>query len=336
MTASAAPKASRDIRVSVVIPARNAASVLKAAVGSALADSAVDELIIAVGPSTDATRAVADELAKNPRVEVVDNPDGTTPTGLNRAITAARGDIIVRVDAQSQLVDGYVTRAVETLVRTGAANVGGRQVPVATTGFGRAVAAAMRSPAGSGGAAYRSADAPEGPVDTVYLGVFDRDALEAVGFFDETMLRNQDAELNARLRAHGYQVWFNPQLAVEYQPRQSLRTLASQYFQYGRWRRVTARRYRSLRLRQLAAPAIVAVLTTSIGVAVATRNARIPALVGGSYLAAVTCAAAAAADDVRDAPSTALALVTMHLAWGVGFLIGPPRSGVDNDSVGAR
>lgn len=326
--AGATPTASeRAVLVSVVVPARDAATHLPAAVASALADDAVDELVIAVGPSADDTAEVAAGLARDhARVRVVDNPSGTTPDGLNHAIAASAGAVIVRVDAHATLPSGYVTRAIATLERTGAANVGGQQVPTASQGFARAVAAAMRSSAGSGGAAYRSAG-EEGPVDTVYLGVFRREALDEVGGFASEMVRNQDAELNARLRAHGHVVWFDPQLEVAYRPRATVVALARQYLSYGRWRRVTMRRHpASIRPRQLAAPAIVTSLLAACGVGALRGDARVPAVVAGGYLAATSVAGALAAERPRDLPATTVALVTMHLAWGVGFLLGPPRS----------
>jgi succinoglycan biosynthesis protein ExoA len=214
---------------------------------------------------------------------------------------------------------------VETLRRTGAANVGGWQVPTATDGFGRAVAAAMRSRLGSGGAAYRGAADP-GPVDTVYLGAFRREALEAVGGYDPRFTRNQDAELNERLRAAGYTVWLEPSMQVRYRPRDSVRTLASQYWEYGRYRRLTARIHpSSLRLRQLAAPAVVLALAGGATMSALVGSGWPVSTIASGYVGLLLVGAGLAADRPRDVPAVATALATMHLAWGVGFLVGPPR-----------
>ena len=184
----------------------------------------------------------------------------------------------------------------------------------------------MRSPWGAGGATYRVGGRP-GPVDTVYLGVFRREALEEVGGFDESFVRNQDAELNLRLRRAGHLVWFDPELAVAYQPRASLRALARQYREYGRWRRATARRHPgSLALRQLAPPALVLVIAGAALLSLVRADLRPLSLVVSGYLVGVGAAGSSAADELRDAPATTLALLTMHLAWGVGFLQGPPRT----------
>jgi succinoglycan biosynthesis protein ExoA len=309
-------------RVSVVVPARMAADVVGRAIASALAQEGVDEVVVAAGD--DATRRAV-EAIDDPRVHAVDNPSGRTPDALNAAIAASSGEVVVRLDAHAQLPEGYVRRAVETLRRTGAANVGGRQVPVADRGFAAAVATAMRSPAGAGGATYR-VGGEEGPVDTVYLGVFRRAALQAVGGFDPRFTRNQDAELNLRLRRAGFEVWFDPELAVAYRPRDRVASLASQYLQYGRWRRLTARTHAgSLAPRQLAAPTLVVGLLAATLLGLATGVWLVLGLALATYVAALLIAAATAVDRLTLAPATALALATMHLSWGVGFLLGPPR-----------
>ena len=183
------------------------------------------QICLAVAPSTDGTEAVAAELAaEHDDVIVVANPAGTTPAGLNAAIRATTGDVVVRVDGHAELSPGYIRRAVETLRRTGAANVGGVQRAIGTTPFERAVADAMTSPFGTGDATFHYGGA-EGPTDTVYLGVFDRAAIEAVGLYDERLVRNQDYELNIRLREAGGVVWFDPELSVTYRPRGSLQAL---------------------------------------------------------------------------------------------------------------
>ena len=318
--------------VSVVVPARNAGHTLPRAVEAALAqDPSPAEVVVAVGPSEDDTAEVAAALATEHRglVRVVENPTGRTPDGLNAAIAAARGQVIARVDTHAVLPPGYLARALAALRATGAGNVGGIQRPTAEDGFARAVASAMRSPAGTGGARYRSGSVA-GAVDTVYLGVFRREALEAVGGFDPTFTRNQDAELNLRLTRAGYLVWLEPDMVVAYHPRSTLAGLARQYLGYGRWRRHTARVHPgSLRARQLAAPAVVAGLLGSAVVSAAARDARPIAVAGGGYLAGVLAAGVQAADRLRDAPATALALAIMHVSWGVGFLQGPPSDEVE-------
>jgi glycosyltransferase involved in cell wall biosynthesis len=328
--------------LSVVIPARDDARHLPATVRSVL-DQDLDvffDVTIAVGPSADGTREVADALAAEasrvaggPPVRVVDNPVGSTPAALNTAVAASTGPVVVRVDAHSELPPGYLRIALATLSETGAVNVGGLQEASGETPFQQAVAAAMTSRFGVGGGAVHLGGS-EGPVDTVYLGAFRRDALDAVGGYDESLIRNQDYELNWRLRDAGGTVWFDPDLRVLYRPRSTLSGLARQYLGYGRWKREVLRRHpRSVRPRQLAAPALVVGLVGSVALALAGRR-RAALVVPSSYVVGVIGAAVSTAlgvdDEGRgstDRIGTAARLVAiypaMHLSWGIGFLLGP-------------
>ena len=271
-----------------------------------------------------------------PGCEGCPQPGRTTPSALNRAIQAAKHEIVVRCDAHAVLPRHYISRAVATMARTGAANVGGRQNPVGATAFGRAVTLATSTPLGVGDARYRL-DGAEGPADTVYLGTFRRGPLEAVGGFDNAFIRNQDYELNWRLREAGETVWFDPGLVVDYRPRDTLRGLARQYFDYGVWKRaMLAKHPRSWRLRQLAAPALVLGFACSailgivgvfaagaIGPAVGTLLLALATVcpVGYVLLVLVGSFVVGLRRRCRAAALMPLALVTMHMAWGVGFLV---------------
>lgn len=305
--------------VSVIIPARDAADSIDVAVRSALSQPEVAEVVVAAADK--ATLAAADRI-DDPRVKTVDNPTGTTPAALNRALEASSGAVIVRCDAHAALPPGYVGRILETMEATGAVNVGGRQVPEGTSLFERAVALAMMSPIGAGDARYRIGG-EAGPVDTVYLGAFSREAIESAGGFDETLVRNQDYELNWRLRQAGGTVWFDPDLAVTYRPRGSVAALWRQYFEYGYWKRVVlARHPGSLRWRQLMPPLLVVGLAGSAFLI--PVDGRPAVVVPGVYVA--TTLGAAIYDGIRTRrPAAALeplALWTMHLAWGTGFIGG--------------
>jgi succinoglycan biosynthesis protein ExoA len=312
--------------VTVVVPAREAAATLESAVRSALTqDWPALEVVVAVGPSADATRTVAERLAsEEPRLEVVDNPTGSTGAGLNAAIRASRGAVVVRLDAHAELPAGYVRRAVQLLEQTGAANVGGVQHAVGRTPFEQAVAAAMTSKLGTGDAKFHYGGT-SGPVDTVYLGVFRREVLERLGGFDASLLRNQDYELNYRIRQDGQVVWFDPSLQVSYRPRSSPRALARQYFDYGRWKREVVRRHPgSLKLRQAVPP--LALVANVAGLALGLRDRRALAVPG--VYAAVVLAVSAQLGRGLPLQSAAWLPVTfpvMHGAWGVGFFVGPPR-----------
>jgi succinoglycan biosynthesis protein ExoA len=304
--------------VSVVMPVLNEERHLEHAVRAIFAQDYLGdvEVCLALGPSTDATNDVAARLQANePRLRTVANPTGKTPAGLNAAIRATTGEVIVRVDGHSVLSPGYITRAVETLRRTGAANVGGVQKAVGTTPFEEAVAAAMASPFSMGGARFHTGGA-EGPVDTVYLGVFQRTAIEQVGLFDEKLVRNQDYELNIRLRKAGHTVWFDPKLEVEYRPRPSLRTLARQYAEYGAWKRHVLRLHpKSLKLRQIVPPiTLIALMVSSVAAPWVPITLVVPIVyVGLVVLVSLTT-------PKRNAFRLIVVFPTMHMSWAWGFL----------------
>lgn len=307
--------------VSVIIPARDAVATIGGALDSVLAQEYPGELDVVVADGS-ATPDMADAIRRGwPSVRVIPNPERVTPAGLNRAIRESDGEIVVRCDAHATLAPGYVRRAVETLRRTGAATVGGRQRPAGAAPFERAVAHALTTPLGSGNAAYRTG-AAEGPVDTVYLGVWRRETLEAAGGFDATLFRNQDYELNWRLRQGGGTIWFDPEMSAGYRPRGGLRDLARQYFQYGRWKAAVLLQHpASLRPRQLAPPLLLLALiaSTAAGLALFPPAALALPL---AYLLALAGASIAAGVRRRDGAALLmpLALATMHLCWGAGFL----------------
>ncbi|MBU6243886.1 MAG: glycosyltransferase family 2 protein [Actinomycetales bacterium] len=292
------------------------------------------ELVIAVGPSTDRTRAVAESLAsEHGGVRVVDNPSGRTPIGLNAAIAASTGDVIIRVDGHAIIPKDYVATAVATLSDTGADNVGGIMDAEGITPFEQAVARAMTSRFGVGGAAFH-VGGDEGPALTVYLGCFRRSVFTRVGGFDESMERAQDWELNLRIRQSGGLVWFTPALRVTYRPRSSAVALARQYLDYGRWRREVARRHpRTVSARYLAAPMTVVGMAMGVLLAIAGALNGHGWLVGlglaaplayvlANLLASVMTARTPARLPWSTAMRLPLVYAVMHLSWGVGFLRG--------------
>ena len=278
------------------------------------------ELVLALGPSTDRTDQVAAELAAaDPRIRLVPNPTGRTPSGLNAAVAASTHAVIARVDGHAVLPPGYLRKALEVLELTGADNVGGIMDAQGVTDVERAIAAAMRSRLGVGSARFHTGGAA-GPAETVYLGVFRRTALARVGGYDEHFARAQDWEMNHRIRSTGGTVWFTPELRVTYRPRADLRSLAHQYFQYGRWRRVVARQHPgTMSARYLAPPALVGALTVSVAVSPWLPLALV---VPVGYVGALVVGSLTLEPGLpwRSRVTLPAALAVMHLSWGVGFV----------------
>ena len=312
----------KDPKVAVVIPAKNAEKTLEKAFVSVLNQKTEEqiEVCIAVAPSEDSTLDVAKRIElDNENVTIVENPSGETPAGLNLAITNTQAPVIVRLDAHAELEEEYISTALETLKKTGAANVGGRQNPVGATPFEKAVGIAISSRFGAGDARFRTGG-EEGEVDTVYLGVFDRNSIENVGLFDESLIRNQDAELNWRLRETGKKIWFQPELIASYKPRSTLKELAKQYYDYGKWRRhVVSIHPRSIKLRQLIPPlnSLVFLLGTIFGF-FWVPSLGFPVL----YIAGIFFVTTVKSKTVTNFIYLLIIFPTIHFSWTAGFLRG--------------
>jgi hypothetical protein len=188
----------------------------------------------------------------------------------------------------------------------------------------------MRSRLGVGAASFHTGG-QEGPALTVYLGAFRRAALERVGGYDEAYVRAQDWEMNHRIRQSGGQVWFTPDMHVTYRPRSSVRALAKQYLHYGRWRREIMRQHpETISVRYLAAP--MAVVSIGVGACLAgvatlagKRHAWLGVAPAVGYAGAVVLGGLAIStqESARVRVRVPIALATMHMSWGVGFLSSP-------------
>ncbi|MBA3459999.1 MAG: glycosyltransferase [Deltaproteobacteria bacterium] len=226
-------------RVTIAMPAYNEENYIEACIASVQAqDYPADliEILVCDGRSTDKTREILARLsAADPRIKMVDNPARLQAAGLGLLVKAATGDVIVRMDVHCEYAPDYVRKCVETLGKTGADNVGGAQRAKSKTPFQRALCAALLSPLGVGGAKYRSAES-EGYVDTVFLGAFRRRVFESVGLWDPKAITNEDSELNQRILESGGQIYLSKDIVVHYFPRDSFKSLATQYFRYGRGR----------------------------------------------------------------------------------------------------
>jgi len=312
-------------RVTIGMPAYNEEHYIEACIASVQAQDYpkhLIEILVADGRSTDRTRDILARLAAaDPRIRMIDNPARLQAAGLGLLVKQATGDIFVRMDVHCEYAPDYVRTCVETLERTGADNVGGAQRAKARTFFQRALCAALTSPLGVGGAKYRSADA-EGFVDTVFLGAFRRRVFETVGLWDPGAITNEDAELNQRILDSGGQIYLSRDIVVHYFPRDSFKTLATQYYKYGRGRARTLIKLGSFpTLRPVAPFAMVAGAAALIA---------LPPLWPIAPLAFATYALATGAEAVRVGsqlgpraiPMVWAMFPVLHASHGVGFAAG--------------
>jgi glycosyltransferase involved in cell wall biosynthesis len=318
--------------VSIIVPCFNEQATIGALLSAILRQTYPPsrlEVVIADGLSADGTR---DEIVRfqgeHPglRIVVVDNIRQTIPSGLNQAIKASTGEIIVRLDAHSIPIAEYVEKCVQDLEGGMGDNVGGvwSIVPGGSGAVARGIAAAAAHPVGAGDALYRLGGT-ERAVDTVPFGAFRRTLLDKVGGFDERLLTNEDYEFNFRIRAQGGRVWLDPGVRSEYLARSTLGGLARQYWRYGFWKyRMLVRHPRSLRWRQGLPPVFVAAVVGLAASAPFWSLARLGLiLLAGSYALVLLLAASDMAvrrGDVWLIPAAIAALAVMHFSWGGGFL----------------
>jgi len=231
--------------ISIIVPCFNEKKHIRAFVDNLLSlekPAGGFEVIIADGMSNDGTRDYLENIG-NPDIRVIDNPGRYVSHGLNEAILAARGKLIIRMDVHSVYAGDYIVKCVETLERTKAENVGGPWLLDGKAYFSKAIAAAFLSPLATGGQNSHDPDY-EGRVDTVHLGCWRKKVLIEHGMFDENFIRNQDDELNLRITKSGGVVWQNPEIRHWSSTREGIRKLFLQYYQYGYWKWEVMKKHR--------------------------------------------------------------------------------------------
>lgn len=283
-------------------------------------DAIMLDAILADGMSTDGTRQILDEFARRHTwCAVIDNPEQIISTALNRAIGLARGEFIVRMDAHTVYEPGYVVQSVAVLQATGAANAGGPQRSRAEGYWPRAIHAGFHSPFATGGARFRDAGYC-GPVDTVPYGCWRRDYLIAIGLFDETLVRNQDDELNLRIRLAGGVIWQDPSIVSWYSPRTTLHGVFRQYFDYGFWRVAVLRKHPGQGSVRHFVPATAAVI--ELGLLIFARPVFIAIAVIYLLLSLFAATLSARRDGWDLFPALPITFAVYQSAYAAGFLSG--------------
>jgi succinoglycan biosynthesis protein ExoA len=323
---SAVKVSSPEPTVSVVIPVRNEEDFIARCLTAVLCQdypSEKVEVLIADGMSKDRTLEVIQSLPGAERVRIIANPLRLQAAGLNTAIHEAGGEVIIRVDGHTIIAPDYISRCVNVLWETQAQNAGGGMDPVGITPMGRAIAAAGKSPFAVPTAFHVSAKAQF--TDTVYMGSWPRQIFEHIGMYSPDLIANEDYELNYRIRKAGGRIYFTPLIRSQYYNRQTLRSLAQQYFRYGKWKVEMLRRHpRSLRLRHLVAPAFVAGLLGGLPLLAIQPLAWLWLLAEAAYLIADLIASihAAAKSSWSLLPRLPIVFFVIHIAWGSGFWVG--------------
>lgn len=287
------------------------------------------EVVIAEGLSTDNSLAeikVFSALYPELNLIIINNPKRKIPNGLNLAIQASHGDIIIRIDAHSKPYPDYIERIVDSLVNGLGENVGGiwEILPGDPTWMSMAIAKAAALPIGVGDAMYRHATRP-GYVDTVPFGAFKRELLALIGFFNESLNANEDYEFNARILKSGGRIWLDPKIRSQYYARTNLAELSSQYWRYGYWKLKMLRLFPgTIRWRQVLPPLFI--LSLFLGIIFSTYFHGfwfIPVIEILLYIIVLLVGSLKATlleKQSRLLFGIPLAIATMHFSWGTGFL----------------
>jgi GT2 family glycosyltransferase len=227
-------------------------------------------------------------------------------------------EAVAMVDAQSRLEPDYLERSAAVMEETGAAVVGGAMHPVGEGVVGRAIAAALASRVGVGDSSFHF-DGTARDVESVYLGVYRRSVLDTVGRYDPSLLRTEDDDMNARIRAAGWRIRLDPSIRSRYLGRQTLRGLFRQYRGYGHSKvALAAKRPGAIRLRHLVPAVLVgAIVAAALISLLAWPPALLLALL--AYLGGLLVAGSLRTELP---PASRFAFVaaaaTMHLGYGIG------------------
>ncbi len=318
--------------VSIVVPCFNEEKRIRILLDAIFTQTYPLELMdvtIADGLSTDKTREViAAFQQEHPalKIKIIANEARTIPAGVNRAIGASQGQIILRLDGHSGPYPDYVEKCVAALEAGKGQNVGGvwEIRPGAETWVARSIAVAAAHKLGVGDALYRHAK-QAAVVDTVPFGAWKRSLIETIGGYDESLLSNEDYEFNARIRKQGGKVWLDPGIRSLYFARATLFELAQQYWRYGWWKFQMLKRYPgTLRWRQALPPLFVLTLWSGLFLAlfwpVFGRLLAFELLI---YFGILGLAGLHSTIQHRGAFllfGLPLAITVMHIAWGSGFL----------------
>lgn len=285
------------------------------------------QIIVADGLSTDGTRKLLSDLqASHPNILVVDNPRKIVPTGINKAMQLATGEIIIRIDGHCEIASDYVLRCVEYLQTGKAEGVGGPIETVGRTYLARVIACAMSSRFGVGGSAFRTGTKTPILTDTVAFPAYTREVTERAGPYDEELVRNQDDEYNYRIRKLGGRLLLAPNIRSQYFSRSSLYSLWRQYFQYGYWKiRVVQKHPRQMSARQFVPLLFVLALLTSIGFGLAFDFGKwIFLAVVMSYLLAnlISTISIGATRGWVVTPLLPVVYAILHFSYGLGNVFG--------------
>ena len=222
--------------ISIIVPIRNEIKTIRKTMQSLINQKTKQEyeIIVVDGLSDDGTREVIRDFQKfYDHINFIDNPAKVVPVGFNKALSIAKGNVIIRVDGHATINSNYIEQCLKSFEKTGAECVGGPIRNCSLGVIGEAISIAQSSKFGTGGVSFRSAINEGKYVTTLAFGAYKRAIFNTIGGYDEELIRNQDDEFNMRLIQSGGKIWLDPSIKSFYYSRSSLLSFIKQYFQYG-------------------------------------------------------------------------------------------------------
>jgi succinoglycan biosynthesis protein ExoA len=276
------------------------------------------ELFIIDGGSTDRTVSIVkDYISKNKNIILIQNEKKYVPFALNLAIPKCRGEIIVRLDAHSVYDPNYFIAIKRTFDEVDADIVGGPMIAKGENAFQSAVAYSTSVPFGVGNSNFHFKEF-KGYTDSVYLGAWKKSIFERTGLFDESLIRNQDDEFHYRAKSLGFKIYQNPEIRVNYFPRDSARKLFKQYFQYGLYKPRVLRKIKSeLKIRHLI-PFLFVLYLLTLPLAILYPIWLMPLLL---YLI-ISFYVASRSNSLIGTLYSLSAFLIIHTGYGLGFMFG--------------
>lgn len=285
------------------------------------------EILFIDGISTDKTREILREYTSEyPIMRTLDNPKRTVPYAMNIGIKAAKGDIIIRLDAHARYPDNYFSTLVNKLHSLKADNVGAvcRTLPSEDTPKCKAIAAAMSSTFGMGDSHFRIGARKTMEVDTVPFGCYKKNVFEKIGYYDEELIRNQDDELNGRLKKHGGKIYLIPELVIDYFARNTIRKTGKMFYQYGLYKPLVNKKIgMPATIRQFIPPLFVLELIAGTVIGLLNTHLLFAHLtVLTLYLLLATAASLRSSSDMRQVAFQIIVYLTIHINYGCGYIAG--------------
>ncbi|HEX5038145.1 MAG TPA: glycosyltransferase family 2 protein [bacterium] len=325
--------------LSIVIPCLNEKDFIARCLDSIVANDYPKErmeVLVVDGMSTDGTRAIVEEYhRRHPFIRLLDNPQKVTPAALNVGILAAKGDVVMRMDAHASYAPNYISLCLRALEEHPAENVGGLWtiVPREDTLTARAVVAGLSHRFGIGNAEYRLKGSGEPRwVDTVPYFCVRKETFNRLGLFNENLHRGQDMEFNLRMQKAGGRTLLVPAIESTYYARSDLGSFTRHNWRNGEWAILPFvwSNVVPVSLRHLVPLAFVTGLFGSLLLSFFWHSAVwLFATIAGSYAFAVTLASLDVAShkkDIRYFFLMPFIFADLHIAYGLGSLYGGVKS----------